>query len=254
VQHAPALNVTTLGTGDPALFVHGSFGRGEKTWKEQRPLADSYRLLLVDRRGFGGSPAEGRVDFERDADDVAGLLEHGVHLVGQSYGGVVSLLAAARRRDAVRSLTVIEPPALGLVRGDPAVEEFVARVQQGRREAADPSDYRRRFLDAFGFDARPEELVGVELEAARSSWHERPPWEAEIPFDELRRLPVLVVRGNWKQAPPRAQQVGRAALHAVCDVLERELDAESVTLGDAHNPQLLGEPFNERLLAFWKST
>jgi pimeloyl-ACP methyl ester carboxylesterase len=254
VQHAPVLNVTTWGTGDPAVFVHGSFGRGEKTWKEQRPLADSYRLLLVDRRGFGGSPAEGRVDFERDADDVAGLLEDGVHLVGQSYGGVVSLLAAARRRDVVRSLTVIEPPALGLVRGDPAVEEFVARVQRAIEEARDPSEYRRRFLDAFGFNARPEELAGVELEAARSSWHERPPWEAEIPFDELRGLRVLVVRGGWKQAPPRAQQVGRAALHAVCDVLERELESESATLGDAHNPQLLGAPFNERLLAFWAST
>jgi pimeloyl-ACP methyl ester carboxylesterase len=248
------LNVTTWGTGDPAVFVHGSFGRGEKTWKEQRPLADSYRLLLVDRRGFGGSPAEGRVDFERDADDVAGLLEDGVHLVGQSYGGVVSLLAAARRRDVVRSLTVIEPPALGLVRGNPAVEEFVARVQRAIEEARDPSDYRRRFLHAFGFNARPEELAGVELEAARSSWHERPPWEAEIPFDELRGLRVLVVRGGWKEAPPRAQQVGRAALHAVCDVLERELESESATLGDAHNPQLLGAPFNERLLAFWAST
>jgi len=254
VQRAPALNVTTWGIGDPAVFVHGSFGRGEKTWKEQKPLADSYRLLLVDRRGFGGSPADGRVDFERDADDVAGLLEDGVHLVGHSYGGVVSLLAAARRRNAVRSLTVIEPPALGLVRGDPTVEEFVARVQQGIEGAADPSDYRRRFLDAFGFDARPEALAGVELEAAQSSWHERPPWEAEIPLDELRSLRVLVVRGDWKEAPPRAQQVGRAALHAVCDVLERELDAESATLGDAHNPQLLGRPFNERLLAFWKST
>jgi pimeloyl-ACP methyl ester carboxylesterase len=254
VHRAPVLNVTTWGTGDPAVFVHGSFGRGEKTWKAQRPLADSYRLLLVDRRGFGGSPAAGRVDFERDAEDVAGLLDGGAHLVGQSYGGVVSLLAAARSRDVVRSLTVIEPPALGLVRGDPTVEEFVARVQQGREGAADPSDYRRRFLEAFGFDARPEELAGVELEAARSSWHERPPWEAQIPFDELRGLPVLVVRGDWKQAPPRAQQVGRAALHAVCDVLERELDADSATLGGAHNPQLLGAPFNERLLAFWTST
>jgi pimeloyl-ACP methyl ester carboxylesterase len=253
MQCAPVLNVTTWGTGNPAVFVHGSFGRGEKTWREQRPLADFYRLLLVDRRGFGGSPAEGRVDFERDADDVAGLLEDGVHLVGHSYGGVVSLLAAARGRAAVRSLTVIEPPALGLVRGDPIVEEFVARVQQGIEEAADPSDYRRRFLDAFGFNASPEHLTGVELEAARSSWRERPPWEAKIPFDELHGLRVLVVRGDWKEAPPRAQEVGRAALHAVCDVLERELDAESATLGDAHNPQLLGAPFNDRLLAFWNS-
>ena len=253
VQPEAVLNVTTWGTGDPAVFVHGSFGRGDFTFSEQRPLAEAYRLLLVDRRGFGGSPASGRVDFERDADDVAGLLDGPAHLVGHSYGGVVSLLAAARRRDAVRSLTVIEPPALGVVRGDPAVEEFIRRVQQAREEAEDPSDYQLRFRDAFGLDAQRQELTGVGLEAARSSWRERPPWEAEIPFDDLRGLRVLVVRGDWKEAPPRARAMGRAALHAACDVIERELDAESVTLGDAHNPQLLGAPFNERLLAFWES-
>ena len=112
MQHATALNVTVWGDGEPAVLVHGSFGWGEETWREQRPLAESYRLLLVDRRGFGGSPAHGRVDFERDAADVAELLEDGAHLVGHSYGGVVSLLAAARNPQAVRSLTVIEPPAL----------------------------------------------------------------------------------------------------------------------------------------------
>jgi pimeloyl-ACP methyl ester carboxylesterase len=254
VQRAVGLNVTTWGTGDPAVLVHGSFGRGEATWKEQRPLADAYRLHLVDRRGFGGSPADGRVDFERDADDVAGLLDQDVHLVGHSYGGVVSLLAAARRRKAVRSLTVIEPPALGLVRGNPVAEHFIARVEAAIEQATDPSDYRRRFLDAFGFNPPPQELTGADLAAARSSWQERPPWEAEIPFDHLRGVRVLVVRGNWEDSPPRAREVGRAALHAVCDVLERELDADSATLADAHNPQLLGAPFNERLRSFWESS
>ena len=254
MHRAVGLNVTTLGEGEAAVLVHGSFGRGETTWREQRPLADSFRLLLVDRRGFGGSPAEGRVDFARDAEDVAQLLDENVHLVGHSYGGVVSLLAAARRPEAVRSLTVIEPPALGLVRDNPVVEEFIVRVKKAIVQASDPSDYRCRFLEAFGFNAKQEELTGADRDGAQSSWHERPPWEAEIPIDRLRGLRVLVVRGDWAAAPPRAREVGRAALHAVCDVLERELDAESATLGDAHNPQLLGPPFNERLRAFWESS
>jgi pimeloyl-ACP methyl ester carboxylesterase len=254
VQRAAGLNVTTWGAGEPAVLVHGSFGRGVETWREQRPLADSHRLLLVDRRGFGASPANGRVDFERDAEDVAAVLDDAVHLVGHSYGGVVSLLAAARRREVVRSLTVIEPPALGLVRGNPIVEEFVARVQSATEEATDPSDYRVRFRDAFGFRAQREELTDPDLEAARSSWHERPPWEAEIPLEELRGLRVLVVRGDWQDAPPRAREFGRSALHAVCDVLERELHAESATLPAAHSPQLLGRPFNDRLRSFWEQS
>lgn len=248
------LNVTVWGEGDDAVFVHGSFGWGEQTWAKQRPLADDQRLLLVDRRGFGGSPAAGRVDFERDSEDVADLLGEGAHLVGHSYGGVVSLLAAARRPDAVRSLTVIEPPALALVRGTPVADDFIAGVETAMNEAVDPSDYRRRFLRNFGLPPGDEELTGLQLEAARSSWRERSPAEAEIPFDALRRLPVLVVRGDWAAAPPAARERARAVFHGICDVIERELQTESATFAALHNPQLLGAPFNDRLRTFWNST
>lgn len=247
------LNVTAWGDGDPVVFVHGSFAWGASTWEKQRPLAESYRLLLADRRGFGGSPPDGRVDFDRDADDIAELLGDGAHLVGSSYGGVVSLLAAGRRRESVRSLTVIEPPALGLVREDPVVEEFIGRAKTALREAEDPSDYRVRFLRAFGFPARHAELQGLELEAARSSWRERAPWEAEIPCDDLRGLRTLVVRGDWQETAPTARELGGAALHKVCDVLETRLGASAAVFPAAHNPQFLGEPFNERLRAFWEA-
>jgi pimeloyl-ACP methyl ester carboxylesterase len=129
VGGADELHVTTWGDadGEPVLFVHGSMAAGPETWQDQQPLADGRRLLLVDRRGYGDSPA-GDGDFERDAADVAELLDGGAHLVGNSYGGLVALLAAARRPDAVRSLAVIEPPALALVRGRDEVESFFAAV------------------------------------------------------------------------------------------------------------------------------
>ena len=66
-------------------------------------------------------------------------------------------------------------------------------------------------------------------------------------------LPVLVVRGDWKAAPATARERGGAVFQEICDVLERELHAESATFPAAHNPQLLGEPFNDRLRAFWSS-
>jgi pimeloyl-ACP methyl ester carboxylesterase len=253
VPAAPPLNVTVWGEGEPAVFVHGSFGWGTETWPKQRALADSYQLLLVDRRGFGASPPDGHVDFERDADDVAGLLDDGAHLVGSSYGGVVSLLAAAQRPDAVRSLAVIEPPALALARGNPVVEEFIARIEDAGREATDPSDYYLRFIRGFGFAAERQELDGLDLEAARSSMTERPPWEAEIPLDALKSVRTLVVRGDWSTVPEEPRRLGGGALHAVCDVLEAELGAEAAVFRSAHNPQLLGEPFNERLRTFWES-
>jgi pimeloyl-ACP methyl ester carboxylesterase len=248
------VHVTVWGDGEPAVFVHGSFGWGEETWREQRPLADDYRLLLVDRRGFGASPPDGRVDFERDADDVAELLGNGAHLVGHSYGGVVSLLAAARRPEAVRSLVLIEPPAFGVARGDPAVEEMIANIEAAARATDDPSEYRASFLRGFGFPARATPLHGQVLAAARASMTERPPWEAQIPLDELARarLRVLLVQGDWCPAPDSARALAGAAFRAVCDVLDERLEPERAILPASHSPQKLGSVFNARVRTFWE--
>ena len=90
------------------------------------PLAVNHRLVLVNRRGFGASPAVEGEDFDVDAGDLAEVLaEEPTHLVGHSYGGVVSLIAAAKVPDSVQSLTVFEPPAFGLVADDPEVRRFI---------------------------------------------------------------------------------------------------------------------------------
>jgi pimeloyl-ACP methyl ester carboxylesterase len=124
------LHVERLGRGPPVVLVHGSVAGGESTWLEQHPLAERWTLLVVDRPGFGQAPDVGYVDFEVDASLVAEVLGESAHLVAHSYGGVVSLLAAARRPEAVRSLTVIEPPAFGVAPGNPAVDGFVRSLME----------------------------------------------------------------------------------------------------------------------------
>src|SRR5262249_59181238 len=111
---------------------------GKNTGRDHRTRGSDCRFLRVDRRGCGASPADGRVDFERDAHDVAQLLGDGAHLVGHSYGGVVSLLAAAQRPDAVRSLALIEPPAFGGARGHPALEEVIGDITTATRQTQGP--------------------------------------------------------------------------------------------------------------------
>ena len=252
---ASGVHVTVWGDGEPAVFVHGSFGWGEETWREQRPLAGYYKLLLVDRRGFGASSPNGRVDFDRDADDVAELLADGAHLVGHSYGGVVSLLAAAQRPRAVRSLVLIEPPAFGLARGHDAVEESIRNISAAAAILEDPSEYRAAFLRGFGFPGEAITLEGQALAAAGASMTERPPWEAQIPLDELDRvgLRVLLVQGDWCPAPDSARSLAGAAFRAVCDVLEERLHTERAVFPAAHNPQKLGGVFNDRVRAFWEA-
>jgi pimeloyl-ACP methyl ester carboxylesterase len=253
VRTGAGVHVTVWGEGEPAVFVHGSFGWGEETWREQRPLGDDYRLLLIDRRGFGASPPDGRVDFERDAADVAELLEGGAHLVGHSYGGVVSLLAAARRPQSVRSLTLIEPPAFGVARGDEAVEELIRNIAEAAESTDDPAEYRFKFLCSFGFPAKPTALEGAALEAARASLGERQPWEAKIPFDKLAGIRVLLVQGDWCPAPLSARARAGAAFRAVCDVLYERLDARRAVFPASHNAQRLGRLFNDQLRTFWEA-
>jgi pimeloyl-ACP methyl ester carboxylesterase len=195
------LHVTALGDGEPVLFVHGSFVRGGASWAGQRPLADRYRLLFVDRRGYGGSPPAGGEDFEREADDIAGLLGDGAHLVGHSYGAVVGRLAAGRRPGAVRSLTVIEPPAFQLAPDSPAAQAMRARIAAVFERVADfaPAAFLPAFLEAMGYDLETLRLGAwsdlgsgrrsLEAAALQASIHQRMPWEAEIPVAAIAAAP-----------------------------------------------------------------
>jgi len=99
------MHTETLGAGPTIIFVHGGADGGRAAFGAQLPLADRWRLMLPDRPGHGGTPADGRSDFERDAHLIAGLVETqpgGAHIVGHSYGGVGALLAAAEASTTTR--------------------------------------------------------------------------------------------------------------------------------------------------------
>jgi pimeloyl-ACP methyl ester carboxylesterase len=257
---ATDLHLTTWGAGPRVLLVHGSMSFGELAFSEQRPLAERWRLDVLDRRGYGLSPDRAsRVDFDEDSEDLAALLDEPAHLLGHSYGGIVCLLAAARRPEVVRSLAVIEPPAFALARGHPPVEEMVTRIDRhfDSAQALSEEAFLEGFLRAWGFERLPPRTLAARARrGVRSSMTERSPWEADVPLDRLAaaRIPTLVVRGAWDEAEPSARELAGAAFTAVCEVLVVRLAAqEAVFRGAAHQPQLLGAPFNRRVEAFWRS-
>ena len=226
------------------VLVHGSVSGAAATWAAQRALGARWRLVMVERPGFPPGPPVERVDFDDDAVLVAAALEDGAHLVGHSYGGVVSLLAAGRRPEAVRSLTVIEPPAMGVARGHPAVERFVSDGERlwATGPTDDPEAFLRAFLTFVGASLEPPSPRSPGLEqGARTLLVERPPWEAAIDLDVLRAagFPVLVVSGRHD-----------AAFDEVCDVLETRLGAERAVLPGAGHTAQRAPGFNERLEDF----
>src|SRR3712207_3492374 len=114
-RHVSKLHVESWGHGTPVVLVHGALATAAEEWEAQRPLAEEgFRLLAVDRRGYGRSPSAAGEDFLRDAEDIAEVMGSGAHLVGHSYGGLGALFAAARRPEATRSLTLLEPGTFAL--------------------------------------------------------------------------------------------------------------------------------------------
>jgi pimeloyl-ACP methyl ester carboxylesterase len=107
-----------------AVYVHG-LGGSSTNWTDLAaqlsPFADG---VAVDLPGFGLSEPAADFDFSLDAhtevvsDYISGLQVGPVHLLGNSMGGAVALLVAARRPELVRTLTLISP-AMPDLRIDP---------------------------------------------------------------------------------------------------------------------------------------
>jgi pimeloyl-ACP methyl ester carboxylesterase len=73
-----------------------------------------------------------RVDFEADAVELAAALGNEPrHVVGHSYGGVTAMHLAAARPGATLSPALLEPAAMSVARGVPAVEEHVETIERG---------------------------------------------------------------------------------------------------------------------------
>lgn len=119
---ALAPSLVPAGPGRPLLCLHSS-GGSHAQW---RPLAERlgpyHRLLMPDLLGHGRSPAwpdhaadDLRVDAAAVlacADQIAAPLD----LVGHSYGAAVALQIALDHPGRLRSLTLYEPVAFGLLR------------------------------------------------------------------------------------------------------------------------------------------
>jgi pimeloyl-ACP methyl ester carboxylesterase len=211
---------------------------GYPNWRDQKVLAGHFQLELLTRPGYPPNPPEPVMGFDIDAKLVANHLGDGAHLVGHSYGGIVCLLAAALRPNAVLSLTVTEPPCFDVARGQAEVEDYMAASDQlYASDIQDPRQFILTFMEILGLPFQLQEpLSPVMQQLVEGLMIERGPWEAQIPLAELRAAPFpkLVVSGA----------MSHLALVAICDVLERELSAQRAILPDTDHRIMHSPDFN----------
>jgi pimeloyl-ACP methyl ester carboxylesterase len=109
------------GQGEPVVFVHGS-ASDLRTWEQQLPaIGRRYRAIAYSRRF--APPNENTEPGADDpmlphVEDLAAFLgaidAAPAHLVGNSWGAFICLLAAVRQPHLVRTLVLEEPPVLPL--------------------------------------------------------------------------------------------------------------------------------------------
>jgi pimeloyl-ACP methyl ester carboxylesterase len=128
------------GTGEvPLVLVHGSWV-SHHNWDLVNPsLAQSFRVLVYDRRGHSESPrSAGQSSVREDVADLAALIEHlglaPAWVGGNSFGASITLRLAGERPELFRGLIAHEPPLFSLLAHDPAVAPMLEEV--GRRIAA----------------------------------------------------------------------------------------------------------------------
>lgn len=109
------------GRGEPMVLVHANLG-DMRSWEPLEHLvAEHFRVINYSRRfAYPNRPAGSGDDdpLARHADDLVALIEKlqlgKVHLVGNSSGAFVCLLAAQQRKDLARTLTLEEPPVVSM--------------------------------------------------------------------------------------------------------------------------------------------
>jgi pimeloyl-ACP methyl ester carboxylesterase len=250
----------TAGDGFPLVLSHAGFLDSRMFDALWEPLAQHFRVLRYDMRGYGrSSPVQGPLCRRADLDR---LLTHlGVaraHLVGCSYGGELCLDLALEGLQRVASLTLVDSTPSGFeLQGDPPrymIEMFEA-VQNGDVERASELQI-RIWLDG---EQREPEQVDPELRKKALDMNRIPVAQKTFliadsqPVDPLNppavarleevNCPTLIVAGSLDHPE---------VLRAADEMVTRIPDARKVVLeGSGHVPSYeQPENFTALLLEF----
>lgn len=208
-----ALDVVRQGHGRNLVLLHSLLSDRTAFDKVAPRLAAERTLWLVNLPGFGASAAAGPT-LEDVADRIADQLQSmgltgPTDLLGNGFGGFVSVALAVRHSQLFDKLVLVDTGAAIPPEGKPAFHGMAARVESGGMEAVLATALQRMFPDDF-LASHPEiaEERRAILRAAKPE-HFAAACRALAVFDRRADLgairhPTLVVVGLRDTATPPA--------------------------------------------------
>lgn len=223
------IHVRQRGSSELALVFLHYYGGSSRTWDGvASELADRYRIVATDHRGWGDSdaPADGYriADLAADAQGVIEALELRRYvLVGHSMGGKVAQLIASRRPNGLEGLVLVAPsPPTPMLLSDEQ-RETLAGAYSTRESVEFVIDH---VLTAKRLDAaRREQVIEDSLRAApqaKAAWPNVAMREDIAAATASIDAPTIVISGELDQVDSVATlqaellpRIPHAAMHVL---------------------------------------
>ena len=167
----------TAGDGFPLVLSHAAFLDSRMFDDIWEPLAQHFRVIRYDMRGYGrSSPVTGPIPRRADLDQLCKHLRIiRTHLVGCSYGGELALDLTLEHPERIASLTLVDATPSGFeLKGEPPryMLEMFDAVQRGEVDQASELQIR------IWLDGQYREPAQVDSELRRKAL-------------EMNRIPVM---------------------------------------------------------------
>jgi pimeloyl-ACP methyl ester carboxylesterase len=203
------LHVEDGGGGAPALLFLHYWGGSSQTWRHvTAALADDFRTVAMDQRGWGRSDQpENGYDLASLADDaqavIDGLgLDHYV-VVGHSMGGKVGQLLASRLPSGLAGLVLVAP-------SPPSPMALPLEVRQSMVGAYTSRETIIATVEQVlaGRPLEPEDLEGVVDDSLRGAAAAKLAWPLAASQEDITAavadvaVPTLVISGDQDRVDP----------------------------------------------------